>query len=1042
VADGEEEFMGPDLPATGRHDPAGLDGGALASLRHQPVRNLLIGGALLIGAILVTTGFLVASFRERALGDSERELKNTVLILAEQLDRSFQAIEFVQRSVADRIAAAGVRSSEDFTRRMAGDDVHAALQDKISGLAQVDAVALVNADGDVVNVSRNGWRGGINVADRDYFQAFKATPGLQRFVSVPVSNRSNGVWTIYLAQRVTSPDGAFVGLILGAVQLDYFEKLFGAIALGSSGTISLYRDDGTLLARYPHAQQAIGHVFKAAYDALGDNVEGSVRVRGKINPHRLVIAAHRLEHVALYVSAARQVTRALASWREQTKVLLGAGGLIALTIAVVMLLMARQLRRNHEWSQRQLALEKHRLDAAVASMPQGMLLFDVAGRLVVCNRAYLEMYGIPPHALAPGVTLVDVLTARKQTGSFDEDVAAYCEQRFAEIARGVAFETIYPLPDGRSIRIMNHPVGDGGWLSLHEDITARRRLEQERDRDREFLTSIVDNVPTPILVKDAVDRTYVLANKAAVDYVGVSRERVIGSTCRDIWPAEDAERIERNDRLVHENGGFLFSEEHTLNAPGKGLRFVTSKRLITRAADGAPQYLLTVIEDITERKQSERRIAHLAHHDALTGLPNRVLFREQLEQSLKRVRTHGSRLALLYLDLDRFKGINDSLGHPVGDELLKEVAVRLRACIDETDFVARLGGDEFAIVRNDFAQPDDITALVTRILASMATPYEIGGHQLVADATIGIALAPEDAVDPDELLRNADLAMYGAKADGRGTYRFFEVAMDARMKSRRALEFDLREAIMCGGFELHYQPVISFADSRITGCEALLRWQHRTQGMIPPAEFIPIAEETGLIAPLGEWVLRTACAEAAKWPDHIKVAVNVSPVQFNNAGLVQAVVGALAASELPPHRLELEITEAVLIRDDAAALGILHQLRELGVRVALDDFGTGYSSLSYLQRFPFDKIKIDRAFISGIGDSDYSRNIVQAIVDIATTRQITTTAEGVETHEQSQALRALGCSEMQGYLFSPPVPPATLARLLPSPRRRDLARTG
>ena len=309
-------------------------------------------------------------------------------------------------------------------------------------------------------------------------------------------------------------------------------------------------------------------------------------------------------------------------------------------------------------------------------------------------------------------TLFDVLTARKRAGNFEEDVAAYCEQRFAEIARGVAFETIYPLPDGRAIRIMNHPVGDGGWISLHEDITARRRLEHERDRDREFLNSIIDNVPTPILVKDAVDWTYVLANKAAVDYVGVTRDLVIGRTCHDIWPADDAECIERNDRLVQENGGFLFSEEHTLNAPGKGLRFVTSKRLVTRAADGAPQYLLTVIEDITERKQSEQRIAHLAHHDALTGLPNRVLFREQLEQSLKRVRSHGSRLALLYLDLDRFKGINDSLGHPVGDELLKEVAVRLRDCIDETDFVARLGGDEFAIVRNDFGQADDITALV------------------------------------------------------------------------------------------------------------------------------------------------------------------------------------------------------------------------------------------------------------------------------------------------------------------------------------------
>ncbi|MGN6570983.1 MAG: bifunctional diguanylate cyclase/phosphodiesterase [Pseudolabrys sp.] len=1006
----------------------------------QSVNYLLIGAALLICATLVGTAFLVANFRARALDDSERELKNIVLILSEQLDRSFQAIELVQRSVVERVG--DVRSSADFSARLGGDDIHAMLQDKISGLAQVGAITLVNADGAVVNASRKNRPSDVSVADRDYFLALKDNPQADHVVSVPVVNRATGVWTIYLARRIATTDGQFAGMVLGAVELDYFERLFGAIALGNTGTVSLYRDDGTLLVRYPRAPKAVGGKFTAALRALGDNAEGTARVFGRINPHQLLIAAHRLEHFPLYVSAARETDYALSNWREQTKVLLGAGLLIALTIAAVMLLVARQVRRNHEWSRRRLALEKHRLDAAVASMPHGLVLFDAQGGLVVCNRSYLEMYNIPQNALSTGDTLQTVLHARKRSGTFDDDVDAYCERRFADISRGVAFDSIFPLPDGRAIRMINHPVEDGGWISLHEDITVRRRLEQERDRDREFLNSIIDNVPTPILVKDVADRAYVLANKAAVDYVGMSREGVIGKTCADLWSPEDAACIERQDTLAFESRGAVFTDEHVLDTPGQGQRIVTSKRLILRDVDGTPNYLLAVIEDVTERKQSERRIAHLAHHDALTGLANRVLFREQLEQSLKRIRNQGGRLALLYLDLDRFKGINDTLGHPVGDELLKEVAKRLRECIGESDFVARLGGDEFAIVRDGFDAPDDITALVTRILETMKAPYDIGGHHLVTEATIGVALAPDDAADPDELLKNADLAMYRAKSDGRGTYRFFESSMDARMKSRRALEFDLREAIMCGGFELHYQPLVSFADGRVTGCEALLRWQHRTRGLIPPSEFIPIAEETGLIAPLGEWVLRTACIEGARWPEDIKVAVNVSPVQFNNAGLVQAVVGALGASGLAPHRLELEITEAVLIRDDAAALGILHQLRSLGVRIALDDFGTGYSSLSYLQRFPFDKIKIDRSFVMAIGDSDYSRNIVQAIVDIATTRQITTTAEGVETEEQSQALRGLGCTEMQGYLFSPPVPPSRLSKIMPRQRRRKLARAG
>jgi diguanylate cyclase (GGDEF)-like protein/PAS domain S-box-containing protein len=1038
--------MGREVPAAAAPSPAARHGGpaggaAPARARQQPLRYVVLGGAFLIAAIVAASGLVIASFRERALGDSERELKNTVLILAEQLDRSFQAVELVQHGIVDRIAAAGVRTPEDFSHLLAGGAVHAMLRDKGSGLTQVGAIALVDASGAVVNVSRPHWPHGVNVADRDYFRALRADPHLERFVSVPVSDRANGAWTIYVAQPVRSTDGRFAGLVLGAVDLDYFERLFGAITLGTSGTISLYRDDGVLLARYPRPARAIGRVFTKALKALGGGNAGTVRTVGTINPHPIIIAAHRLGHFPLYVSAAREIDQALASWREQTKILAGAGALVALIIVGVMLFVGRELRRNHAWSKERLALEKHRLDAAVASIPHGLVLFDADGGLVVCNRSYFDMYGIPHDALSPGDTLADLLTVRKRVGSFDENVEEYCRRRFVEIARGVAFETIYPMPDGRCIRIMNHPVQDGGWLSLHEDITARRRLEQERDRDREFLNSIIDNVPTPILVKDIRDWTYVLANRAALDYVGKPREAVIGATCHDLWPAEDAERVRQYDVLTCTNG-YLVTEEHTLDTPGRGQRIVTSKRLVIRGGDFTPDYMLTVIEDITERKQSERHIAHLAHHDALTGLPNRVLFREQLEQSLRRVRGHGSRLALLYLDLDRFKSINDSLGHPVGDELLKEVAQRLRACIGESDFVARLGGDEFAIVRDDFAAPDDITDLVTRILAAMGEPCDIAGHRLVADATIGVALAPDDATDPDELLKNADLAMYGAKGDGRGTYRFFEASMDARMKARRALEFDLREAIMCGGFELHYQPLVAFAHGRITGCEALLRWQHRTRGLIPPGEFVPIAEESGLIVPLGEWVLRMACAEAASWPDDIKVAVNVSPVQFNSPGLVQAVVGALAASRLPPHRLELEITEAVLIRDDAAALGVLHQLRALGVRIALDDFGTGYSSLSYLQRFPFDKIKIDRSFVTAIGDSDYSRNIVQAIVDIATTRQITTTAEGVETQEQSQALRALGCTEMQGYLFSPPVPPSRLARLLPRLRRRRPARGG
>ncbi len=434
-------------------------------------------------------------------------------------------------------------------------------------------------------------------------------------------------------------------------------------------------------------------------------------------------------------------------------------------------------------------------------------------------------------------------------------------------------------------------------------------------------------------------------------------------------------------------------------------------------------------EDISERVRAEAQVTHLAHYDLLTDLPNRALFREQLERELERAK-RGEQLAVLYIDIDEFKSVNDSLGHPAGDELLKAVASRLQSCVRTTDFVARLGGDEFAIVQTGIAQADDVEDLVKRIYDAIREPYECLGHQVATDASIGIALAPNDGTDLDELLKRADLAMYGAKADGRRTYRFFEPEMDARVKARRTLELDMRQAIADGDFALHYQPVVDLETNTIVGCEALLRWNHAQRGMISPAEFIPIAEETGLICEIGDWVLATACAEATNWPPGITIAVNVSPVQFRSHAFSLKVANALSTSGLAANRLELEITEAVLIRDDEAALAMLQHLRALGVRIALDDFGTGYSSLSYLQRFPFDKIKIDRGFINDIAAAEGSSPIVQAVINIARARNMRTTAEGVETEQQREMLLGFGCTEMQGYLFSPARPVAEVRQLL------------
>jgi diguanylate cyclase (GGDEF)-like protein len=434
-------------------------------------------------------------------------------------------------------------------------------------------------------------------------------------------------------------------------------------------------------------------------------------------------------------------------------------------------------------------------------------------------------------------------------------------------------------------------------------------------------------------------------------------------------------------------------------------------------------------EDVTERQRAEARIHHLARHDPLTDLPNRTLLKERMDEALKQVK-RGESMAVLCMDLDRFKSVNDTLGHPVGDALLRAVADRIRALTRDVDTVARFGGDEFAVIQVGTDQPQGATALAERLVEVLCSPFEIDEHQIVIGCSIGVAIAPSDGENADLLIKKADTALYRAKLDGRATYRFFEAGMDARAQARRSLELDLRKALINAELELHYQPLVNLDRGEVSSFEALVRWNHPARGRISPADFIPLAEETGLIVPIGEWALRQACADAATWPEHIKVAVNLSPVQFKSESLVRAVFSALTAAALAPSRLELEITETVLLQDSEATLGMLHRLRALGVRISMDDFGTGYSSLSYLRSFPFDKIKIDRSFITDIAHSDQSQAIVQAVTSLGKTLGMATTAEGVETSEQLEHLRAQGCTEVQGYFFSPAKPAREIAGLI------------
>jgi diguanylate cyclase (GGDEF)-like protein len=663
-----------------------------------------------------------------------------------------------------------------------------------------------------------------------------------------------------------------------------------------------------------------------------------------------------------------------------------------------------------------------RLADALESSQEGVIVVDADDGIVLANAQAADLLGVLPSLLKPGTPLSRMEPVLQ--GSPDaEHVLMRCDRELHATREAL-------MADGSWLRISRSPTRDDGFIFLCSDISQLKMQESSLRETNVLLDAALENMSQGLCLYDGQNRLEVF-NKRYLEILRLPADQIrTGMTHREVidvsvaagnHPGMTADQLwkERIQRL-NEGGPHLFEFYDG--------RVVSC--LYSPAADGR---LVATYEDVTERRQAEAKIIHMARHDALTGLPNRVLFRDKMDQALRR----GDDLAVMFLDLDRFKGVNDSLGHSVGDALLCAVTERLQRVIRGADAVARLGGDEFAIVQVS-AKPTDASELAARIIDTLVEPFDILGHQVVIGTSIGIAMAPADGTQPDQLLRNADMALYRAKAEGRGTFHFFQSDMDAQMQDRRKLELDLRKALLADEFELYYQPLVDIGSGEVSGFEALLRWNHPERGLVPPDEFIPVAEEIGLIVPLGDWVLKRACRDAVAWPGKLTVAVNLSAVQFRNPMLPLSVVSALGQSGLAASRLELEITETVLLQDDRAVLDALHQFRGLGVRICMDDFGTGYSSLSYLRSFPFDKIKIDRSFIRELGNKSDAVAIVRAVMELGSSFGMITTAEGVETEEQLEILRIEGCMQVQGFLFSRPKPvaeiPAMLRQLQPRVR--------
>jgi diguanylate cyclase (GGDEF)-like protein/PAS domain S-box-containing protein len=555
-----------------------------------------------------------------------------------------------------------------------------------------------------------------------------------------------------------------------------------------------------------------------------------------------------------------------------------------------------------------------------------------------------------------------------------------------------------------------------------------------------FLEAVIEHIPAVVFVKDARDFRFILLNRAGEEFLGVKRDAIIGRTDHDVFPKDEADRFVARDREVLKSRQVEIIEEEPVHTPHNGLRFLRSRMIVVCDDKEEPQYLLGISEDVTDQKLNSERIRHMAHHDGLTDLANRALFRQRLDAAMAEYRCTRRGVVLFFIDLDGFKRLNDTLGHPTGDAVLRLLAERLRRCAHDGDTVARLGGDEFAIVHPVLPTSKSPTAMAAEIVRSIARPYDVGGSQLTLTASVGVSVAGEGCQEPDRMLKNADVALYRAKTDGRNAFRFYDASMDNYLEAKRDLERAVRNALARGEFEVHYQPIVDVRSERTCGYEALIRWRHRERGLLPPSEFIGIAEEVGFIVPLGEWVLRKACDDAASWPPYMRLAVNISPAQCS-AALTQTVMNALAASRLPPDRLELEITESALLQDNDVTLATLHQLRKLGVKIAMDDFGTGYSSLSYLRSFPFDKIKIDQSFVKEVLVHPESLVIVRAVAGLGLSFGVPTTAEGVETREQFEQIREAGCTQCQGYLFGRAVPNAEVMRTLHQ-RRQAIRKPG
>ncbi|WP_426954363.1 EAL domain-containing protein [Muricoccus radiodurans] len=995
---------------------------------------------LILGSLAGTTAIIVQKRREAALAVAAADLERLALVAESTMNRQFLHVDGALATLPSTVSSLPPDNAAGDTRLVEG---------VLRGLNYQTFIfrdlLLLRPDGTPWVTARPASTAWIAEAWRDHISTRRRAAAMS--ITGPMRNSLTGEWDLFLSRPLTLPRIGRVQAV-AQVPVPLLQTVLAPIADVPGLRITLERLNGRVLTTLPHDERRMEHGGTPTLTAETANGR-ALHIPPTNNEEARIAVSRRTLYDDVFVTATMGQSAALAEWAEDRDRLLWTALALAMLISALGLSLIAVLR-HRDRTEAERTRSRIMLENAIESMPDGFVMWDRDDRLVTCNSHYRNLYPLSAPFIQPGVSFEYILRKGAELGEYPQaigDIEGFV-QRTIDWHRANLPPMERPLSNGRWLRITETRTPDGGVVGIRTDVTAARTMLHEleqaheaansairevqrrndtlQERDRELnkqnslFNAALNNMAQGLCMADE-SHGLIVCNARFLDLFGLEEEIPSGTPMRQVFDLIGQKKA-FTWRTIEE----VWVKQQELAASARAGAFQAGQdrdRVVLVAqrplTDGG---WVATYEDITERQRAEARVRFMAHHDALTGLPNRVLFRQSMDQALANIGREHRSVALLCIDLDNFKNVNDTLGHPVGDDLLETVSRRLRNCVRESDMVARLGGDEFAVITTAVGEAEEIQVLGRRIISTLSEPYELGGRIVVVGASVGISIATHSGVDADTLMKNADLALYRAKEDGRGTCCLFETDMDLRIQTRLVLEADLRQALPLGQLKVQYQAIVDARTGRATGFEALLRWRHPDRGMISPAEFVPVAEELGLIGAIGAWVLEQACLDAAKLPSHLRMAVNLSPVQLRDQNIVRVVQHALENSGLEPARLELEITETALLQDDATTLDNLHQLRSLGLRIALDDFGTGYSSLSYLRSFPFNKIKIDRSFVGEITERQDCQVIVTSIVDLARNLGISTTAEGVETAEQLNAVCDAGCAEVQGYFFSKPQP--------------------